>query len=90
MRRHEAKNLVYENHYTAGQLKAHLHANVHLADARTSRVNKQLTRAQMWGILHRAVAAYPEDFRFDSGHQSHVLIAANVIREFGVPPEVLS
>ena len=27
MRRHEAKNLVYENDYTAGQLKDHLRRN---------------------------------------------------------------
>jgi hypothetical protein len=87
MRRHEAKNLVYENHYTAGQLLTHLEMNMDLADDKTSRLNKELTRGQVWTILYRAVSEHPPDFRFDSGHRSRVLIAANVIREFGVPLE---
>ena len=88
MRRHEAKDLVYQNHYTAGQLSNHLIDNMHLADDRPSRVNKQLTRGQVWEILYKAVSAEPAEFRYDSGHPSRVLTAANVLREFGIPEAI--
>lgn len=85
MRRHEAKNLVYEHHYTAGQMKAHLLDQIDLADGQKSRLNPQFTRSEIWEILYRGLDSYPEDFQLDSGHPSRVLAAANVIREFGIP-----
>lgn len=86
MRRHEAKNLVYEHHYTAGELKDHLLENMELADGQTSRLNSQFTRSQIWEILYKGLDAHPNNFRMDSGHPSLVVAAANVIREFGAPP----
>ncbi len=85
MRRHEAKDLVYQNGYTAGELANHLLDKMDLADARPSRINKQMTRAQVWDILYKAVSAEPFEFRYDQGHRSRVLTAANVLREFGIP-----
>ena len=84
MRRHEAKDLVYEKRYTAGQLKAHLEANRRVADDRPSRLNKQFTRGEIWEILYRGVTQHPDDFCF-ADRPLDILAASNVIREFGVP-----
>ena len=85
MRRHEAKDLVYQNHYTAGQLKEHLLDNMDLADNSKSRLNPQFTRGEIWKILYNGMSQHPDDFVVDSGHPTLVLAAANILREFGIP-----
>jgi len=83
MDRYKAKNWVLDNHPTAGQLAAYIKAR---GVQPTSEVDKTLPPAMTYDILLKAVESYSSDLDMTSGH-GKVIIATNIIREFGIPKE---
>jgi len=83
MDRYKAKNWVWENHPTAGQLVAHIRK---CGVQPTSKVNKSLPPQMAYDILLKAVESAPPDRDMTSSNGAEI-IATNIVREFGIPEE---